>query len=425
MAGWDMLIRLRYWAAMLVAGGVAAGISIQMDTSADDPAVLQNEASAALTVDTAPATDMPDDEAAPAVAPLPIWSKVVGPGDSVSGLLTEAGLDKETSRAVTGALGSAFDLQHIQPGHVLSLGLKADGTPRTATLEIEDGSRIQATFGPTPSVDRLAPQLTSVRRAGEATVDSSIFAALDRAGMPTRFATDLELILAETFDLRAHLGGGEHIRLMWREFRSGDRVVGDPTIDYAQLDLTDGRYQIMWPDDNSRQTRIFKDGELLKTFDQPIRGARLSSSFGMRMHPVHGTMRMHSGLDFAAPQGSVVEATQKGRVAYMGKRSGYGTVVELDHGRGVMTRYAHLSALNDKLKVGQRVNAGTELGRAGSTGTSTAPHLHYEIRINGEAVSPLADTRLRQPDGDTRTAEPLALVDTMQNEMARLIAAKG
>ncbi len=433
-----MLIRLRYWTALLVVGGVAFVVSTQWDRQPHDQVALSDGTSAhpqtgsesttvtsgdddLLTVPVATDTDIPnqtDDSV--------IWTRVVGAGDSLSGLLAEAGLDTEANSEVTRAIGSEFDLRHLKPGHSLALQISPDGLPATAMLEIEDGSRILATFGAAPSVQRLAPDLDSIQRAGEATVGSSIFAALDEAGIPTRFATDLELILAGTFDLRTALAGGEHIRLMWREYRSGDRVVGEPTIDFAQLDLADGRYEIMWPDDNSRRSRIFKDGQLVKTFDQPIRGARLSSAFGLRMHPVHGYMRMHSGLDFAAEQGAVVAATQVGKIAFMGERSGYGTVVELDHGDGVQTLYAHLSALNEELHVGQRITAGTEIGRAGSTGTSTAPHLHYEIHVDGKPVSPLADTRLRGlGKGTPRSAESLVLVNNMQSELDRLLASRG
>ncbi|MCF7699836.1 peptidoglycan DD-metalloendopeptidase family protein [Loktanella sp. M215] len=425
-------MRLRYWTAMLVAGGVAFGVSQYRDA----PTALSTAVSDSAEEEMPRSATTADDGLAPSVADAgdkvstpvdePVtWTQVVGAGDSLSGLLAAAGLDTETSRDVVQAIGSEFDVRHLKPGQRLALNVSSDGLPKTATLEKEDGSRIRATFGEDPTVQILPPQLVSVRRAGEATVSSSIFAALDGAGIPTRFATDLELVLAETFDLRTRLGGGEHIRLMWREYRSGDRVVGDPTIDFAQLDLADGRYEILWPDDTSRRTTIMKDGVLLQTFDQPIRGARLSSAFGMRMHPILGTVRMHSGIDFAAPQGAIVAATQQGKVAYMGKRSGYGTVVELDHGNGVHTLYAHLSALNEGLRVGQRVETGTELGRAGSTGRSTAPHLHYEIRVNDKPVSPLADTRLRGSGNPTPLTESLVLVGDMQSELDRLLTSNG
>jgi murein DD-endopeptidase MepM/ murein hydrolase activator NlpD len=109
----------------------------------------------------------------------------------------------------------------------------------------------------------------------------------------------------------------------------------------------------------------------------------------------------------------------------MGERSGYGTVVDLDHGSGVQTRYAHLSALCDAIKVGDRVTAVTELGRAGSTGISTAPHLHYEIRIGGKAVSPLADTRLRELGSDAAPAGTVTRLSSVKSKLSHLLAIRG
>lgn len=428
-------MRLRYWTALLVLGGSAFAFWAQWDRQPRDEASPSDSTSAhpqtgsgstdagsengdLLIGPTVASADMPTED-----HDAVTWSRVVGAGDSLSGLLAEAGLGTDASTEVSSALGSEYDLRHLKPGHSLVLTISPDGLPRTARLEIEDGTRILATFGAVPSVQKVAPNLDSVRRAGEATIGSSIYAALDDAGIPTRFATDLELILAGAFDLRTALGGGERIRLLWREHSFEGRVIGEPTIDFAQLDLADGRYEILWPDDDSRLTRIFKDGHLLQTFHQPIRGARLSSAFGMRMHPIHGNMRMHSGVDFAARPGAIVAATQSGKIAFLGKRSGYGLLVEMEHEGTTRTLYAHLSAVNEALQVGQRVAAGIEIGRVGSTGTSTAPHLHYEIHVDGRPVSPLADTRLRGPgNGTPSAAESFVHVDSMQSELDRLLA---
>ena len=99
---------------------------------------------------------------------------------------------------------------------------------------------------------------------------------------------------------------------------------------------------------------------------------------------------MHTGVDYAAPRGAPVSATAPGRVAFVGRRGGYGRVVELSHGPGTMTRYAHLSAVPDGLSVGDRVGAGDLIGRVGATGTATGPNLHYEVRVDGQPIDPLA-----------------------------------
>lgn len=112
----------------------------------------------------------------------------------------------------------------------------------------------------------------------------------------------------------------------------------------------------------------------------------ISSGFGYRRDPFRGTAAMHSGLDFRAPHGSPIHAAAAGRVSYVGWRSGYGKTVEIDHGAGLVTRYAHMSGFN--AQVGNEVTAGDVIGAIGSTGRSTGPHLHFEVRINNKAVNP-------------------------------------
>lgn len=112
----------------------------------------------------------------------------------------------------------------------------------------------------------------------------------------------------------------------------------------------------------------------------------ISSGFGYRRDPFTGAGAMHKGLDFRGPIGAPIFAAAKGVVSFVGRRSGYGNVVEISHGNGLMTRYAHMSAFH--ARVGQRVAGGQTIGAIGSTGRSTGPHLHFEVRINDRAVNP-------------------------------------
>ena len=103
---------------------------------------------------------------------------------------------------------------------------------------------------------------------------------------------------------------------------------------------------------------------------------------------------MHSGVDFAAPHGTPVHASAPGQVSFVGTRRGYGKVIEIEHGSDMMTRYAHLSAFTAGMKAGQAVEAGQKIGEVGATGLATGPHLHYEVRFNGDPVDPLSDERV-------------------------------
>lgn len=112
----------------------------------------------------------------------------------------------------------------------------------------------------------------------------------------------------------------------------------------------------------------------------------ISSGFGYRRDPFTGHGAMHAGLDFRAGYGSPIHAAAKGRITFVGQKSGYGNVVEISHGNGLMTRYAHMSAF--RARPGQMVAAGDVIGAIGSSGRSTGPHLHFEVRINDRAVNP-------------------------------------
>lgn len=126
------------------------------------------------------------------------------------------------------------------------------------------------------------------------------------------------------------------------------------------------------------------------TIDAPrlVEGGLVTSRFGPRNHPILGTEHHHGGIDIAAPQGSPIHAAAAGIVRHAAEQGGYGNVVILDHGGGVETRYAHCESIS--VEPGQRVEAGAQLGTVGSTGRSTGPHLHFELRHDGIPVDPEA-----------------------------------
>ncbi|MGA9421598.1 MAG: M23 family metallopeptidase [Rhodanobacteraceae bacterium] len=135
------------------------------------------------------------------------------------------------------------------------------------------------------------------------------------------------------------------------------------------------------------------DSALLPT-GMPVAHGYIASGYGMRTDPINGHRSFHSGIDFDAPRGSNITAVADGVVTFAGGRSGYGKVVEIDHGNGYMTRYAHASKLI--ARIGQRVHAGQIIAKVGSTGRSTGPHCHFEVWLHNRPVNPIAYVRSKR-----------------------------
>ena len=172
----------------------------------------------------------------------------------------------------------------------------------------------------------------------------------------------------------------------------------DAVIRNADRDAMGGPLELLGTDSNGaidpRFERLGLSLARMSALERALEGipqyqpaqARLSSGFGYRRDPFTRRGAMHNGLDFKGPVGTAIASAAKGRVSFVGWKSGYGKTVEISHGNGIMTRYAHLSSYD--VKPGQLVEAGSKIAGMGSTGRSTGSHLHFEVRINGRAVNP-------------------------------------
>ena len=202
--------------------------------------------------------------------------------------------------------------------------------------------------------------------------------------------------LGERLAAAGHLDGGEF------DFDRAPAVGGpERSVAPASLPLSlDASMEALRARFDDQQTQLgVLEGLLLdrqvdartKPTGMPVADGYIASYFGVRLDPFDGRRAFHPGLDIDAPRGTAVHAVAEGVVTYAGVRSGYGNVVEIDHGDGYMTRYAHNSKL--LVRVGQRVHAGDAIADVGSTGRSTGPHLHFEVWYEGRAVNPLAYVR--------------------------------
>ncbi|WP_188678728.1 M23 family metallopeptidase [Neptunicoccus cionae] len=321
---------------------------------------------------------------------IPAWEATVTDGDTLESILTRADMDAPLRAEVALAIAAEYDLRRLRPGHQLRVNFQPNGSPSFVALTVDEGVQIEVTLDGKVAGRTRPPVLTSVEQAGQLVVSGSIYTSLDAAGIPARFAVDLAEILSDAIDFRRDLKGGEKLNIQWAQSVLADgSKVGQPKLTYAALDLAKDIFEVVWSDEDSGKATVYLNGDVLRRIAPPVKGARLSSVFGRRKHPIYGNVRMHTGVDYAAVKGTPISATAPGRVSFIGWQNGYGQVVEISHGSNTMTRYAHLSAVPNGLKTGKRVLAGEVIGQVGKTGTATAPNLHYEVHVDGRPIDPL------------------------------------
>jgi murein DD-endopeptidase MepM/ murein hydrolase activator NlpD len=223
-------------------------------------------------------------------------------------------------------------------------------------------------------------------------ITSSLFEAGADAGISDATILKLASIFASEIDFVLDIRDGDEFTLLYEEhWRDGTRLA-EGEILAAEFVNQGARYRaIRYQGPDGRVNYYTPDGKSLrKAFVRaPLAFSRVSSDFNpRRRHPILNTIRAHQGVDYAAPTGTPVRAPADGKVTFRGRKGGYGNAIILQHPDGITTLYGHLSRFARTAPVGQRVSQGQVIGYVGATGLATAPHLHYEYRINGVHMNP-------------------------------------
>ncbi|MGR3747472.1 M23 family metallopeptidase [Paracoccus sp. (in: a-proteobacteria)] len=350
--------------ALLTAGAIAVTTSVYVETPAE-PSLLTEE-----------------------VAPMSRHEVV--PGDTLDSILAHAGIGVPLRTEAALAISDVFDLSALSPGQLLRWSVSSDDPSQLERLSLltRDGTDIILDF--TKPLEASLTKTEILRRVRRETfvLDDSLFQALATHNAPESFAVDLAALLAGQIDFR-DLEGTERIALIWSENVLPDEtIVGEPQIAYARVEKDADIFEVL-TGSVEQPFILFRNGTLVQQSARPVAGARLSSVFGKRRHPVLGTQRMHTGVDYAAPTGTPVSVTGAGTVLFAGTIRGYGRTIDVDHGAGVLTRYAHLSRFEDGIAPGVELNAGARVGDVGATGLVSGPNLHYEVRIDGKPTDPI------------------------------------
>lgn len=422
--------------------GGAAGYAPSAEPSgapADDTGAAPAHSSPAEPIEAARGADLRDPQGAPE-GDLPVETVevpehapqheeriiVVARGDTLAGLLDDAGVGSAEAHAAIHRLARHIRPTAIRPGDELAIRLSTDPEPSLIEIEIEPepGRVVRAYRTPDGSwadEETLTPRSRFLVKA-EGVVDGGLFPAVTGAGVPAGMALSLIRILSHQVDFQRDLQPGDSFSILFDRIRADDgKILGHGQILHASLTLS-GRTLEVWRHKNRQGDIGWYDGQgrsLRRSFLRtPLDGARISSGFGRRTHPILGYTRMHQGIDFAAPTGTPVYAAGDGVVASAKREGGYGLMVRINHANGVQTRYAHLSRFGRNIAAGRRVRQGTIIGHVGSTGMSTGPHLHYEVAVNGRTVDP---ARHVQPPVRLAGAE-LSAFRARQQRLTRLVS---
>lgn len=233
-----------------------------------------------------------------------------------------------------------------------------------------------------------SPMNTSIRMTG-GTVSRSLYDAADEARLPDVVINQLTQIFSNQIDFHRTLRKGARFSVVYEVLEADGEPVRTGRVLTAEFDNGNNTYQAVWFQEPGHKGNYYSlEGKSLSRayLASPVPFSRQTSGFTMRLHPIFKTQQAHRGLDYAAPTGTPAQSVGDGVVTFAGVQGGYGNVVEVRHGSGHSTLYAHLSKIH--VRKGQNVQKGQSIGAVGSTGWSTGPHLHFEFRVNGVHVDP-------------------------------------
>ena len=258
----------------------------------------------------------------------------------------------------------------------------------------------------------------------EVDIDKSIYSSLKNINVPDNIIMSFVQLFSFDIDFQRDIRNKNQIKILFEQFKDKeDKLIKTGSILFAEIVLTKDAYELYKFEDNNDIEYFNSDGKsatkaLMKT---PINGARLSSAYGMRKHPILGYNKKHMGVDFAAPTGTPIMAAGTGHIEYVGTNGGAGKYIRIKHLNGYKTSYSHLSSYASGMQKNVRVKQGQTIGYVGSTGLSTGPHLHYEVIFNGEKINPM---KMKLPSGKklkgTSLNNFLAEKDRINNEISKI-----
>lgn len=328
------------------------------------------------------------------VSELIQYNWIIESGDSLSAIFSKLGLDKEELHKIihTNQYGKLFAI--LEPGKKLQAKINQDGRLEQLFYEINSLETLTAIrdadqFNFEMHSKEVQREIASVQTR----INSSLYLDGKKAGLSNKTIMELADIFAWDIDFALNLQNGDLITVMYEKLLVNGHEIDTGDIIAAEV-VNQGNIHtaVRYKDSNGHTSYYSPDGKRMKKafLRSPVDFARISSHFNLkRKHPVLNKIRAHKGVDYAAKTGTPVKSIGDGKIIFRGRKGGYGRVVIVQHGKSYSTLYAHLSSYGKGQQLGSKVKQGDIIGRVGSSGLATGPHLHYEFRVNGVHRNPL------------------------------------
>ena len=342
----------------------------------------------------------------------------VNNGDTYETIIGQLNLPENEKKLFLETVKKNKNLKILRLNQKISFKIDRKNYPKILEFKIELDKKKDALFKKTEFAKEyyseiIEKTLEKFLIFKEGSIESSLYSTAINLGIKPNIIVEFARLYGFQVDFQRDIWKGDSFQIIYEEYKNNEGTIieiGD--IIYASLNLQNNELKLYKFEHEENQIDYFDENgksmrkTLMKT---PINGARLSSSFGKRKHPILGFTKMHSGTDFAAPTGTPIMASGDGIVLKAGWCGGGGNCVKLKHNSVYQTVYAHMSKIGRGVKKGARVKQGQIIGYAGSTGLSTGPHLHYEIIYQNKHINPL---KLKLPSGKILKGKERKLFET-------------
>ena len=326
-------------------------------------------------------------------------------GETFTGALKQADLQDDEINDVVNIISKKIDLRKLKVGTLIETYTKSVNDKKIINEiiiypDIEKKiyvKKVNNKFVAGEDKKKLFSKL----KLYEVEIHNSIYESLKKIDTPDEIIMEFVQLYSFDIDFQRDIRKGNKIKIFFEIYTdSQNNYIKSGNINFSEIILDDESYELYrFQSEGDEFVEYFNsDGKsatkaLMKT---PINGARLSSGFGMRKHPILGYNKKHQGVDFAAPTGTPIMAAGTGHIEFVGNNGGAGKYIRIKHLNGYKTSYSHLSKYASGIQKNIKVRQGQVIGYVGNTGLSTGPHLHYEVIFNGKRINPM---KMKLPSG--------------------------